>query len=364
MTTFESQLKEKLFIDFYNNFGIENYDFERFGNYPQVKINLIKCKEYINNFLNNPDKIINKLTIPTLKYFAGLNFLYNELNDDDKKLLIELISFRILGFRKVKLSINNDVYNNAIKFAKSLSDITHTYNPKFKNVTLHKHDLKKIGYDSQIYFSSMGVAVDFIIEQYSYKKNNLNLIHAEKGDNVLDIGGCWGDTAIYFANKVGEKGHVYSFEFIPNNIVVHQYNSKINPNISNRITLVKQPVWEQSDIEVYFKDNGPGSFLSFKSFSNQNGFVKTISIDDFVEKNNIEKIDFIKMDIEGAEFSALKGAVKTINKFKPKLAIALYHSLDDFVTIPKLISDLELGYKFYLGHYTIHAEETILFAQI
>lgn len=70
------------------------------------------------------------------------------------------------------------------------------------------------------------------------------------------------------------------------------------------------------------------------------------------------------MDIEGAEPFALKGAIETIKTFKPVLAIAIYHSIDDFIHIPKWIDSLNLGYKFYLGHYTIHSEETILFAQI
>ncbi len=70
------------------------------------------------------------------------------------------------------------------------------------------------------------------------------------------------------------------------------------------------------------------------------------------------------MDIEGAEPLALKGAVETIKRFKPKLAIAIYHSMDDFIKIPIWIIELNLGYKLYLGHYTIHSEETIIFAKV
>jgi hypothetical protein len=69
------------------------------------------------------------------------------------------------------------------------------------------------------------------------------------------------------------------------------------------------------------------------------------------------------MDIEGAELFALEGARNTIRRFKPKLAIAIYHSIDDFVTIPKWIMDLDVDYNFYLGHYTIHEEETVFFAK-
>ena len=69
------------------------------------------------------------------------------------------------------------------------------------------------------------------------------------------------------------------------------------------------------------------------------------------------------MDIEGAESLALNGAIKTIKKYRPKLAIAIYHSMNDFVSIPLWLKELDLDYKFYLGHYTLHAEETILFAK-
>ena len=76
-----------------------------------------------------------------------------------------------------------------------------------------------------------------------------------------------------------------------------------------------------------------------------------------------DKIDFIKMDIEGAELEALKGAEKTIRNYKPRLAICVYHKLQDFWEIPNWISSLNLGYKFHLRHFTTHSDETVLFAE-
>ena len=70
------------------------------------------------------------------------------------------------------------------------------------------------------------------------------------------------------------------------------------------------------------------------------------------------------MDIEGAELLALEGAIETIKKFKPKLAIATYHSLSDFVKIPNWILGLDLGYEIFIDHFTIHSEETVCFARI
>ena len=89
-----------------------------------------------------------------------------------------------------------------------------------------------------------------------------------------------------------------------------------------------------------------------------------ILIDDVVGTPGFPQVDFIKMDIEGAEQQALRGSEESIRRFQPKLAITVYHSLEDFWEIPKWIAQLGLGYQFYLRHFTIHEEETVLFAKV
>jgi hypothetical protein len=136
----------------------------------------------------------------------------------------------------------------------------------------------------------------------------------------------------------------------------------LNPNLEHQIELVPHPVSDQSDDTIYYKDNGPGSKIETFAFDGYTGSTTTLTIDDFVKRNGIAKVDFIKMDIEGVESAALRGAVETITKFRPKLAIAIYHSMEDFVSIPAWILDLNLDYEIFLDHFTIHAEETICFA--
>lgn len=365
MKAFKDILLQKLSSNFYNNYGNENYDEHRFGPFVNKAAPISqKIKVVAKNLIRFKTKnSINTIASGIQQYEERLQKIYDKLNSSDKDLMISIIAFRLLGYKKIKLPTNNNSYWNALKTVKQLKDPNDTYDPHFMHFILEKFDLSPIGFDIKFYFSETGVAIDFITEQYAYKLNNKNFIVAENGDTVLDIGGCWGDTALYFAHKAGENGKVYSFEFIPDNIKLHQINTTLNPHLKDRIALIPNPVSDLSGQKIYYKDHGPGSSISMLPFPEQTGSSTTITIDDFVKNNDIHKIDFIKMDIEGAEPLALKGAIETIRKFRPKLAIAIYHSMEDFVNIPLWIADLNLDYELFIGHYTIHAEETICFAK-
>ncbi len=68
------------------------------------------------------------------------------------------------------------------------------------------------------------------------------------------------------------------------------------------------------------------------------------------------------MDIEGSELKALEGATETIRKYKPKLAICVYHKPEDIIEIPKKILELNPNYKLWLRHYSYVDTETVLYA--
>jgi hypothetical protein len=71
---------------------------------------------------------------------------------------------------------------------------------------------------------------------------------------------------------------------------------------------------------------------------------------------------FIKMDIEGAEFNALKGAERTIRKHKPKLAVCVYHKAEDLITIPQYIKSLVPEYKLYFRAHLPGPFDYVLYA--
>lgn len=364
--SFKDRLQKEIRSCKGNNFGEPNFDKHRFGEFRSpfsydVKRFLKKISGYeafvFREFEKDPLKGLKA-------YEADLEFLFEKLNDRDKNLLVKLIAYRKLGFRKVQLPTNNAGYWASFDKVDKLKDSKDRLDPHFKHFVLEKFSLQQLGYDISMYYRSPGVVTDFVLEQYAYKEKGSPIVQADKGDVVIDAGGCWGDTALYFADKVGEHGSVYSFEFIPNNIKIFEQNVSLNPHLKNRIHLVPNPLSNVSDVPVYYFDNGPGSKVSMKPFSEQTGQTMTSTIDDFVLRNNISKVDMIKMDIEGAELPALEGALNTIRTFKPKLAIAIYHSMNDLVSIPKWILEQKLGYQVFIDHFTIHAEETICFAKI
>ena len=290
---------------------------------------------------------------------AGFSNFYNLLSDQNSKdLLVKIITYRLLGKQRMKLPLNTPEYWEKREDAKSLIKSDETI--ALKDWTLVFLNLEEINYPIQLFATSAGIPTVYIDKQYEYKVGTL--IKAEQGDVVLDAGGCWGDTALYFAHEVGYDGKVYSFEFIPENLEIIERNMNLNPHLKDRIEITKKPVWSRSGEILHFAVNGPGSSVITENIENNHISFSSISIDDFIKEKNIRKVDFIKMDIESSEMNALEGAINTIKKYRPKLAISLYHKPNDFITIPYFISSLNLDYELYLGHHTIHNEEIVLFA--
>lgn len=88
----------------------------------------------------------------------------------------------------------------------------------------------------------------------------------------------------------------------------------------------------------------------FDSYLSNNGIeIKIVALDDII---NHEKVDFIKMDIEGSEMDAIEGARKTISKYKPRLSIAVYHQIENAEKVYALLRQIRPDYQIkYRGIY-------------
>lgn len=358
MNQFLSALLTELDKNLYN-YHLDNIDYDRF---PQKRTTL---RIYTSALLAQIGFFRKSLSLDPLSkwtaHLEGLDYVYNRMADaPSKRKLLEIVAYRILGHHKVKLSLNTPGYWEGLKQIKKLGRCVKEIPNIFRGESLRKFDLRSLGYDLTMFLHSQNVMATFFLQQYSYRGAS-DHVKVKDGDIVLDCGGCWGDTALYFANLVGKTGQVHVFEFVPGNLKILEENLDLNPDEKPVVRLVKHPVWSVSGVPVYVADKGPASSVFFEKREGTE-VVNTIAIDDYLGSMSEKRIDFIKMDIEGAELDALKGAEQSIRTFRPSLAIAIYHRPEHLYQIAQWIDQLNLGYRFCLDHFTIHSEETMLFA--
>ena len=145
--------------------------------------------------------------------------------------------------------------------------------------------------------------------------------YINKGNVVLDIGGYLGTSTIPFSLLVGEKGKVITFEPQPN--IFALLEKTIQDNNLNNVELNKKGVYNKNGKVQFIENNtGKAGINGFRKLTKKSNMIDidTVSIDSL----NLDRIDFIKIDTEGAEWEILKGAHHSINKFKPILHIETF----------------------------------------
>lgn len=364
-TSGTSVLREKLLnavAKHIHNDWPDNWDYRRFGLEPAPGKGL-RILRSLRDTLVWAGIYQNRALTDVLRHASQLQWLHDHLHDpESRELLVQILAFRVLGNRKVRLPLNTPEYWQALTRIEQRAGTGKTLESGFKDWVLPLHDISVEGYPIRVYARATGVHTQMLLQQYRCVLPD-HAIEVGTGDVVIDAGGCFGDTALYFAHKAGEGGHVSSFEFMPDNLRVFQRNLELNPALAPRIEVVPNPLWSSSGQKLYVEGAGPGAHIVSMPKNPGAQQVETLTITDHVRRSGLGHVDFIKMDIEGAELEALKGAEEAIRRFRPKLAISVYHRLPDFWEIAQWIDGLGLGYRFHLRHFTIHAEETVLFAE-
>ncbi|MDR2694761.1 MAG: FkbM family methyltransferase [Deltaproteobacteria bacterium] len=187
----------------------------------------------------------------------------------------------------------------------------------------------------------------WILESYSLPGE----CEAQAGDVVLDCGAYTGNTSLYFSRKVGEAGHVYGFEAAPATFEKYRRNMSGKANV----TPVQAAV---CDLVGQVRFAGEAANAAIRE---DGAAVAALSLDDFCARRGVARVDFIKMDIEGAEARALEGARGIIRRHAPKMAVSAYHQEDDILRLPCLILDINPAYRFKLRHFSPVECETVLF---
>jgi FkbM family methyltransferase len=295
---------------------------------------------------------------------SGLERTYELLEDAaSRELFVRLFAYRLLGHTRVRLPLPTADYHDRIAALERLSAPVPGLVAKVPgcDIPLQSLDLGPVGFAMRLWSTPLAVYNVFFAQQYCHRACG-RIISPREGETVLDLGGCWGDTALYFSHAVGSSGQVVSFEFLPQNLEIFERNLAANPVLGERIRILKRAAWSDTAAKMYFADRGPATDVRRERMGNCSHEVETLAIDHLVERESLV-VGFIKMDIEGGELEALRGAEGTLRRQRPDLAISVYHRLQDFAEIPEYLASLNLGYRFFLGHATIFESETVLFAQ-
>ena len=207
---------------------------------------------------------------------------------------------------------------------------------------IRSNHIKKFGYSALNILCPNGIKVNmqdfslklpvdyFRLFPKNYEHENFQFINTnlKLGQTVLDIGAHIGLTAILFGQKVGNKGRVFSFEPTPISFKTLKETIRIN-NLEKVITAVNSPVTDKSgQVNFYISDTAvdvANSLVAWEKGKELHGItLNATSVDDFIQQQKIEKVDFMKIDAEGVEYKVLNGAKETLKTHKPLVILALH----------------------------------------
>lgn len=168
------------------------------------------------------------------------------------------------------------------------------------------------------------------------------------GDVVLDVGANLGTFTRFALNRGARR--VIAFEPEPTNIACFKRTFKDELE-SGRVALVESAAWDHNGILDFSEPSRGNSGIG--SAVNGNGTpvikVQATTIDETVAKLNLDHVDFIKMDIEGSERHALRGARQSLARFVPRMALSVEHFPDDAEAIPKAVFEAKPDYHLIRG---------------
>lgn len=196
-------------------------------------------------------------------------------------------------------------------------------------------------------------------------KHYTSYINYDAIETIIEGGMFNGLNTVIFKKLFKNLKKVYAFELIYDDVK----NPTLDPIIQSmqELEIVPLALWSKKT-QLEFTENVAKPYSSGinptynRNDSERTFTVDAISIDEYIQKYNINKIDFIKMDIEGAETEALKGAESCLTKHRPQLAISIYHSNNDMLNIPIYLNKILKDYVFKIGQYSPDNDETILYA--
>jgi FkbM family methyltransferase len=169
------------------------------------------------------------------------------------------------------------------------------------------------------------------------------------GDVVLDCGANVG-TFARFALDAGAR-LVVAIEPAPDNLACLRRNFAEEIG-KGRVIVVAKGVWDREDFLDLMVDElnqAADSFVIQREGAKPVARVPLTKIDTLVDELKLDRVDFVKMDIEGAEVKAVRGMRETIRRFRPRLSLSAYHHPDHPRQIPEAVREATDSYRVECG---------------
>lgn len=214
-----------------------------------------------------------------------------------------------------------------------------------------------------MYAQLIGEKVDsgaVIIIPSEYRNNSsqyFDLLTPDEHEVFVDCGCFDASTAFHFAGWCGRKGYDRIWCFEPDKSS-YETCKTLCAGLRD-CEVFPYGISDKSGTVLFESGKKEESRIVERGGQETCDAIETVALDEFLHG---ERVTFIKMDIEGAELDALKGASRLIKEQKPKLAISVYHKSDDIIEIPKLILGMRPDYRLFLRHYSLLLNETVLYA--
>lgn len=195
-----------------------------------------------------------------------------------------------------------------------------------------------------------GILHFWLTFDYKYKstlrENNysdyydFDLLSCDENEVLVDLGAYTGDSALSYIENFGVYKKLYCYEITESSLESMKERLEPYENI-----VIRNVAAGEENTTMYLQSQDSAS--SGNRIGEEEGIpVKVVRLDDDIE----EAVTFIKMDIEGSELAALKGAKEHIRKDKPKLAICTYHNNHHIWEVPRLMKELNPDYKLYMRY--------------
>ncbi len=216
------------------------------------------------------------------------------------------------------------------------------------------HELTRFGISQKnIFFPSYGRLTAGMGNQY------FDVFQPVDKEVFVDAGCYNAETSISFSDWCkGDYEMIYAFE--ASNNMAKVCREKFQQAGITSFELVEKACYDNAGKVNFICDSTSELFGGARVDDDARGIeVPTESIDNVLQG---KRVTFIKMDIEGSELAALKGATDSIRQWRPRLAISLYHKFEDIIEVPSYIVSIVPDYHLYIRHYSSDIWETVLYA--